>query len=69
MPVLTESDRDLIARARKLGEVRDSTAVKKHTGTAWTSMAWAEAFGEARELAWQLARRLEQLGDPEDEDD
>ena len=69
MPELTETDRDLIARARKLGEVRDSTAVKKHTGEAFAGMAWAAAFGEAREVAWQLARRLEQLGDLEDEDD
>lgn len=59
MPQLTEHDRRLVDRARKLADTGD---VREHTGEADTGMAYAVAFGEARYLLAVLADRLEQSG-------
>jgi hypothetical protein len=56
---LTDHDRDLIARARKLAVARD---IREHTGEADNGMAYAVALGEAKHLLAELAGRLEQLG-------
>ena len=56
---LTDQDRDVIDRARKLARAPD---VREHTGEADLGLAYAVALGEAKHLLAELARRLEQLG-------
>jgi hypothetical protein len=62
MPELTESDLDVIARARKLADVAGPGTVLEHTGENDLGMAYAVAFGQATYLLAELADRLERLG-------
>ncbi len=59
---LTDADRDLIARARKMADLRGLDAIREHTGVGETDMAYAIAFGEAQHLLSELAIRLLTLG-------
>lgn len=59
---LTDSDRDLITRARKLAGVSGTGAIREHTGEPDNAMAYAVAFGQARvmlEALTALTQRLE----------
>ena len=63
MPKLTDSDLDLIRRAREMVAVSGPDAVCEFTGEAEPRWAYTRAFGRAKPLLDELADRLEQLGD------
>ena len=58
MPGLTDEDRHFIDRFLELADADD---VCKYTGEADLDDAYARAFGRARELARELAVRLERV--------
>jgi hypothetical protein len=63
MPTLTDHDRRIIARARKLtGLPPSADALREHTGATDFGMAYAVAFGEAAFLLEELAVIAERLG-------
>ena len=62
MPELTDKDRDVIARARKLAGAAGHDAVREHTGYDDLAGAYAIALTEAQYLLDDLADRLERLG-------
>jgi hypothetical protein len=63
MPELTDSDRDLIKRARKLAGLADEAALRKHAGEPDSVLfAYIRVFGEAKHLLAELAGRLERSG-------
>ncbi len=63
MPELTDSDRDLIERARKLADIGNEAALRQHAGEPDSVLfAYIRVFGEAKHLLGELAGRLEQLG-------
>lgn len=55
---LTDRDRGIVARARKLATTTDVTG---HTGEDDLTMAYAVAFGEAQFLLGELAGLAERL--------
>lgn len=57
--MLTDSDRDHVARARKLATAAD---IREHTGEADLGLAYAVALGEAKHLLGELADLAERLG-------
>jgi hypothetical protein len=59
MPEHTDEDRALIARLRELENADD---VCKYTDEADLDVAYARAFGRARDLARESANRLERRG-------
>jgi len=65
MTGLTDVDRDVIARARKLAAASGDGAVSEHTGETDPAMAYARAFGAARHLLAELASIAERLGGSE----
>ena len=59
---LTDHDRDIIGRARKLEAVSGADAVREHTGEADIGMAYATAYGDARWSISELLGVIERLG-------
>jgi hypothetical protein len=58
---LTESDRDMLVRARALLEVSGTDAVREHTGQNHPDAAYAAMYGEARYYLAELAAILGRL--------
>ena len=60
---LTERDRQTIARARELADIKGTDAIRNYADEDDPYFAVTAAFGTAQELLWQLARIAERRDD------
>ena len=58
---LTDRDRDIMAKARELAELRGADAIRACTGEADITMAVAAAFGVAQSLLAEQAAIINRL--------
>ena len=63
MPELTDSDRDLIKRARDLAGLADEAVLRQYADEPDSVLfAYIRVFNRAKPVLKELAERLEQLG-------